>query len=106
MRAYKKITVDDSNSSTWTFATTVVIVVSLIIIVIACRCIIKRKCNFSHKISKRIANVHDFENADVKLSPSHDDGENIEMSVARERGNVSNDSEGQNKTFRQTDAMD
>lgn len=70
--------------------------------IVTVACIIKR---FSHLNCKRLANLHDHVITCTKRQPSNVVGEDIEMmSVTRECGNVSNTSEGQSKSLRQTDA--
>ena len=47
--------------------------------------------------------MYDFEKVNVKQTSSH--GEDIEMSALIEERNVVNNSEGQQNSFRQTDAL-
>lgn len=102
-RAYKTIDFDDENSgSYWTFVAIIIVVSVLIIIVIGWYIARKRKYHVSKIIGKRLANVHDLERVEVKQSPSS--GEDIEMSALIENRNVNNDLEGQQNSFRRTDA--
>lgn len=102
MRAYKKVNIE--KKQTWTFTTIIIVTVSVITFIVAIVCIVMRKCNFSHLICKRLANVHEHEITVTKQSPSNDAGEDIEMSVTRDSGNVHNISEGQSNPLRQIDA--
>lgn len=103
-RAYKTIQVDDNkNNSHWAYAIVVAAALSFIIISIICLVTRKSTCNFSQIIGKRRANVYDLENVNVKCSPSHGVGEEIEMSAMIDKRNVNYSSEGQ-KPFKRTDA--
>ena len=99
--AYKTINIDDSQINyNWTFVTVSIIVSTLFILVIVL--LIARKTNFSltQIIGKRLANRYDLKRVNVKQTPSN--GEDVDMSVLIEDGSVSNTSEGQQKSFRQT----
>ena len=59
--------------------------------------------NYLKKAKKRQANMHDLKGVNVKQTPSN--GEDIEMSALIEQRNVVNSSEGQQNSFRRTDAL-
>ncbi|MEW8561899.1 MAG: hypothetical protein AB2541_07330 [Candidatus Thiodiazotropha sp.] len=102
-RAYKTINLEHNKTeNSWTTVTAVIIVSVIIILIIVWLIVRKSKCYFGQIIGKQFANVHDLGRVDVKQSPPH--GEDIEMSALIERRNVDNDSEGQQNTFRRTDA--
>lgn len=104
-RAYKTVDFDDTQSSnSWTFVAVIFVASVLVIIVIVWLIARKNKCYYMNQIiGKRLANTHDLEKVNVKQSPSS--GEEIEMSALLEERNVNNDSEGQQNSFRRTDAM-
>ena len=103
-RAYKTVNVDDNqNNSSWTFVAIITIASALAVIVIVWLMARKRNCYLTQIIGKRQANMHDLECVNVKQTPSN--GEDIEMSALIEQWNVVNSSEGQQNTFRRTDAL-
>ena len=103
-RAYKTVNVDDNqNNSSWTFVTMIIVASALAVIVIVWLIARKRNCYLTQIIGKRQANVHDVESVNVKQTPSN--GEDIEMSALIEQRNVVNSSEGQQNSFRRTDAL-
>lgn len=102
-RAYKTINLEHNKTkNSWTTVTAIIIVSVIIILIIVWLIVRKSKCYFGQIIGKQLANVHDLGRVDVKQSPPR--GEDIEMSALIERRNVDNDSEGQQNTFRRTDA--
>ena len=101
-RAYKTVNVDDNqNINNWTFVAIIIVASALAVIV----WLMARKCNcyLTQIIGKRQANMHDLEGVNVKQTPSN--GEDIEMSALIEQRNVVNSSEGQQNSFRRTDAL-
>ena len=103
-RAYKTFNVDDNqNNSNWTFVAIIIVASALAVIVIVWLIARKRNCYLTQKIGKRQANMHDLESVNVKQMPSN--GEDIEMSALIEQRNVVNSSEGQQNSFRRTDAL-
>ena len=73
------------------------------IIIIAWLILCKFKCyQINQLIGKQWANSHDPERVNVKQSPS--DGEAIEMSAFLKERNVSDELEGQQTSFKRTDA--
>ena len=77
--------------------------VALIIFVILIIWLIMRKGTYLNQIiGRRLANVHGSEREDAKQSPSSDD---IEMSTMVNSKIVHNDFEGQQTSFKRTDAM-
>ena len=101
---YKSVNVDNVKSSTnWTIVAIISIASVLCIIIIVWFMLRKFKCiQMNRIIGKRWANNHDFERVNVKHSPS--DGEDVEMSaILRERNGV-DDLEGQQTSFKRTDA--
>lgn len=86
----------------WTFGTLLIIVSALFIVVIVWLIAWKSNCQLTQIIGKRLANLHDLEKVNVKQTPSH--GEDIEMSALMEDRSVSYTSEGQQSSFRRTDA--
>ena len=103
-RAYKTVNVDDNqNDNSWTFVAIIIVVSALAVIVIVWLMVRKRNCYLTQIIGKRRANMHDLESVNVKQTPSN--GEDIEMSALIEQRNVVNSSEGQQNSFRRTDAL-
>ena len=103
-RAYKTVNVDDNqNNNSWTFVAIIIVASALAVIVIVWLMVRKRNCYLTQKIGKRQANMHDLESVNVKQTPSS--GEDIEMSALIEQRNVVNSSEGQQNSFRRTDAL-
>ena len=101
---YKSINVDDVKSSTnWTVVVIISIASVLCIIIIVWFMLRKFKCSQMNRIiGKRWANNHDFERVNVKHSPS--DGEDVEMSAILKEQNGVDDLEGQQTSFKRTDA--
>ena len=62
----------------------------------------KGKCFLNQIIGKRKINRNDLEGVNVKQAPIN--GEQVEMSVLQEEGNVNNAFEDQRNAFRWTDA--
>ena len=103
-RAYKTVNIDDNqNNNSWTFVAIIIVVSALAVIVIVWLMVRKRNCYLTQIIGKRRANMHDLESVNVKQTPSN--GEDIEMSALIEQRNVVNSSEGQQNSFRRTDAL-
>ena len=103
-RAYKTVDVDDNqNNNSWTFVAIIIVTSALAVIVIVWLMAQKGNCYLTQIIGKRQANMHDLESVNVKQTPSN--GEDIEMSALIEQWNVVNSSEGQQNSFRQTDAL-
>ena len=103
-RAYKTVNIDDNqNNNSWTFVAIIIVVSALAVIVIVWLMVRKRNCYLTQIIGKRRANMHDLEGVNVKQTPSN--GEDIEMSALIEQRNVVNSSEGQQNSFRRTDAL-
>ena len=103
-RAYKTVNVDDNqNNNSWTFVAIIIVVSALAVIVIVWLMTRKRNCYLTQIIGKRQANMHDLKGVNVKQTPSN--GEDIEMSALIEQRNVVNSSEGQQNSFRRTDAL-
>ena len=102
-RAYKTVNIDDNNNNSWTFVAIIIVVSALAVIVIVWLMVRKRNCYLTQIIGKRQANMHDLESVNVKQTPSN--GEDIEMSALIEQRNVVNSSEGQQNSFRRTDAL-
>ena len=103
-RAYKTVNIDDNqNNSSWTFVAIIIVASAIAVIVIVWLMARKRNCYLTQIIGKRPANMHDLESVNVKQTPSS--GEDIEMSALIEQQNVVNSSEGQQNSFRRTDAL-
>ena len=101
---YEAVIIDNKNDKIWKVTLFIIItVIILLIIIIICLRIRGRKC-LRQIICKKWANVHDCD-ANVKQSPAHGAGGDVEMSVLLEDRNVNHEPEGQVKTLRQTDAM-
>ena len=101
---YKSVNVDNVKSSTnWTVVAIISIASVLCIIIIVWFMLCKFKCiQMNRIIGKRWANDHDFERVNVKHSPS--DGEDVEMSAILKERNGVDDLEGQQTSFKRTDA--
>ena len=101
---YKSVNVDNVKSSTnWTIVAIISIASVLCIIIIVWFMLRKFKCSQMNRIiGKRWANNHDFERVNVKHSPS--DGEDVEMSAILKEQNGVDDLEGQQTSFKRTDA--
>ena len=101
---YKSVNVDNVKSSTnWTVVAIISIASVLCIIIIVWFMLRKFKCiQMNRIIGKRWANNHDFERVNVKHSPS--DGEDVEMSAILKERNGVDDLEGQQTSFKRTDA--
>ena len=101
---YKSVKVDNVKSSTnWTVVAIISIASVLCIIIIVWFMLRKFKCSQMNRIiGKRWANNHDFERVNVKHSPS--DGEDVEMSAILKEQNGVDDLEGQQTSFKRTDA--
>ena len=101
---YKSVNVDNVKSSTnWTVVAIISIASVLCIIIIVWFMLRKFKCGQMNRIiGKRWANNHDFERVNVKHSPS--DGEDVEMSAILKEQNGTDDLEGQQTSFKRTDA--
>ena len=101
---YKSVNVDNVKSSTnWTVVAIISIASVLCIIIIVWFMLRKFKCiQMNRIIGKRWANNHDFERVNVKHSPS--DGEDVEMSAILKEQNGVDDLEGQQTSFKRTDA--
>ena len=101
---YKSVNVDNVKSSTnWTVVAIISIASVLCIIIIVWFMLRKFKCSQMNRIiGKRWANNHDFERVNVKHSPS--DGEDVEMSAILKERNGVDDLEGQQTSFKRTDA--
>ena len=101
---YKSVNVDNVKSSTnWTIVAIISIASVLCIIIIVWFMLRKFKCiQMNRIIGKRWANNHDFERVNVKHSPS--DGEDVEMSAILKEQNGTDDLEGQQTSFKRTDA--
>ena len=101
---YKSVNVDNVKSSTnWTVVAIISIASVLCIIIIVWFILRKFKCiQMNRIIGKRWANNHDFERVNVKHSPS--DGEDVEMSAILKEQNGVDDLEGQQTSFKRTDA--
>ena len=103
-RAYKTVNIDDNqNNNSWTFVAIIIVVSALAVIVIVWLMARKHNCYLTQIMGKRQANMHDLESVNVKQTPSN--GEDIEMSALIEQRNVVNSSEGQQNSFRRTDAL-
>ena len=101
---YEAVIVDNKDNKIWKIALFIIIVVIvLLIFIIICLRIRGQKC-LRQIIGKKWANVHDYD-ANVKQSPAHVAGGDVEMSVLLEDRNVNHEPGGQVKTLRQTDAM-
>ena len=99
--AYKTINIDNNQTSqNWTFVTVSIIVSTLFILIIVWLIARKTNCTLTQIIGKRLANRYDLKRVNVKQTPSS--GEDVEMSALIEDRSVSNTSEGQQKSFRQT----
>ena len=99
--AYKTVNIDDNQTSqNWTFVTVSIIVSTLFILIIVWLIARKAHCTLTQIIGKRLANRYDLKRVNVKQTPSS--GEDVEMSALIEDRSVSNTSEGQQKSFRQT----
>ena len=82
-----------------------IIVAFFIVVIIILLRLRTNKYYYCDKINGRqLANVHNLEGGEVKLSPPFS-GEDIEMSVMAGPRDVSNESEGGLNSFRRTDAM-
>ena len=101
---YKSVNVDNVKSSTnWTVVAIISIASVLCIIIIVWFMLRKFKCiQMNRIIGKSWANNHDFERVNVKHSPS--DGEDVEMSAILKEQNGVDDLEGQQTSFKRTDA--
>ena len=101
---YKSVNVDNVKSSTnWTVVAIISIASVLCIIIIVWFMLRKFKCiQMNRIIGKRWANNHDFERVNVKHSTS--DGEDVEMSAILKEQNGTDDLEGQQTSFKRTDA--
>ena len=101
---YKSVNVDNVKSSTnWPVVAIISIASVLCIIIIVWFMLRKFKCSQMNRIiGKRWANNHDFERVNVKHSPS--DGEDVEMSAILKGQNGVVDLEGQQTSFKRTDA--
>ena len=101
---YKSVNVDNVKSSTnWTVVAIISIASVLCIIIIVWFMLRKFKCSQMNRIiGKRWANNHDFERVNVKHSPSN--GEDVEMSSILKEQNGVDDLEGQQTSFKRTDA--
>ena len=101
---YKSVNVDNVKSSTnWTVVAIISLASVLCIIIIFWFMLRKFKCSQMNRIiGKRWANNHDFERVNVKHSPS--DGEDVEMSAILKEQNGVDDLEGQQTSFKRTDA--
>ena len=101
---YNSVDVDNVKSSTnWTVVAIISIASVLCIIIIVWFMLRKFKCSQMNRIiGKRWANNHDFERVNVKHSPS--DGEDVEMSAILKEQNGVDDLEGQQTSFKRTDA--
>ena len=101
---YKSVNVDNVKGSTnWTIVAIISIASVLCIIIIVWFMLRKFKCiQMNRIIGKRWANNHDFERVNVKHSPS--DGEDVEMSAILKEQNGVDDLEGQQTSFKRTDA--
>ena len=99
--AYKTVNIDDSQiNHNWTFVTVTIIVSTLFILIIVWLITRKTNCTLTQIIGKWLANRYDLKRVNVKQTPSS--GEDVEMSALIEDRSVSNTSEGQQKSFRQT----
>ena len=101
---YKSVNVDNVKSSTnWTVVAIISIASVLCIIIIVWFMLRKFKCiQMNRIVGKSWANNHDFERVNVKHSPS--DGEDVEMSAILKERNGVDDLEGQQTSFKRTDA--
>ena len=101
---YKSVNVDNVKSSTkWTVIAIISIASVLCIIIIVWFMLRKFKCiQMNRIIGKRWANNHNFERVNVKHSPS--DREDVEMSAILKEQNGVEDLEGQQTSFKPTDA--
>ena len=101
---YKSVNVDNVKSGTnWTVVAIISIASVLCIIIIVWFMLRKFKCiQMNRIIGKRWADNHDFERVNVKHSPS--DGEDAEMSAILKEQNGVDDLEGQQTSFKRTDA--
>ena len=101
---YKSVNIDNvKNSTNWTVVAIISIASVLCIIIIVWFMLRKFKCSQMNRIiGKRWANNHDFERVNVKHSPS--DGEDVEMSAILKEQNGVDDLEGQQTSFKRTDA--
>ena len=103
-RAFQTVNVDDNqNINNWTFVAIIIVASAFAVIVIVWLIAWKRSCYLTQIIGKRQDNMHDLESVNVKQTPSND--EKIEMSALSEQRNVVNCSEGQQNSFRRTDAL-
>ena len=103
-RAYKTVNVSDHrNNNGWTFVAIIIVTSALAVIVIVWLIARNRNCYLIQIIGKKKANMHDLESVNVRQTPSN--GEDIEMSALIEQRNVVNNSEGQQISFRRTDAL-
>ena len=101
---YKSVNADNVKSSTnWTVVAIISIASVLCIIIIVWFMLRKFKCiQMNRIIGKRWADNHDFERVNVRHSPS--DGEDVEMSAILKEQNGVDDLEGQQTSFKRTDA--
>ena len=101
---YKSVNIEDFKSSTnWTIVAIISIASGLCTIIIVWFMLRKFKCiQMNRIIGKRWANDHDFKSVNVKHSPS--DGEDVEMSAILKEQNGVDDLEGQQTSFKRTDA--
>ena len=101
--ANKMVNIDDNQTSqNWTFVTLSIVVSVLLILVIVWLIARKTNCHLTQIIGKRLANRYDLKRLNVKQT--HCNGEDAEMYALTEDRSVSNTSEEQHKSFRQTDA--
>ena len=94
---------DNQNNNSWTFVAIIIVASALAVIVVVWLIARKRNCYSTQIIGKRQVNMHELEEVNVKQTLSN--GDDIEMSALIEQRNVVNSSEGQQNSFRQTDAL-
>ena len=101
---YKSVNVDNVKSSTNCTIVAIISIASVLCIIIIVWFMLRKfKCiQMNRIIGKRWANNHDFERVNVKHSPS--DGEDVEMSAILKERNGVDDLEGQQTSFKRTDA--
>ena len=101
---YKSVNVDNVKSSTNLTAVAIISIASVLCTIIIVWFILRKfKCNqMGCIIGKCWANNHDFERVNVKHSPP--DVEDVEMSAILKEQNGVDDLEGQQTSFKRTDA--
>ena len=101
--AYKMVNIDNKqHSSSWSISAVSLAASIFVLIIIIWLVIGKGKCFLTQIIGERKTTRYDLKGLNVKQAPTN--GEQVEMSIFSEEGNVNNVFEGKQNAFRRTDA--